>query len=151
MSDKKAPNAVVVSAQRLQDLRDLCQPSNFNTTEQAHSALHNGISKLLNEKTFIEMDVRRLLPGDKFHLKVPPEYGDEPYEVYNRITVVESKITLLDGTGQHATSSQETYIAFGPGNWHCYLKLSDLTSYFGMGENKVHMKFPERVFLATKI
>ena len=68
MSDKKAPNAVVVSAQRLQDLRDLCQPSNFNTTEQAHSALHNGISKLLNTIKIIKSKLNPSLEIEGFLL-----------------------------------------------------------------------------------
>lgn len=73
MSQKKSPNAVVVSAQRLQDLRDLCQPSNFNTVEQAHDALHDGISKLLNEESGIDIDIHRLIVGDKFYVTELPD------------------------------------------------------------------------------
>lgn len=73
MSNSKAPNAVVVSAQRLQDLRDLCQPSNFNTTEQAHNALHDGISKLLNERNGVEIFPHRLMIADRFKVNKDSE------------------------------------------------------------------------------
>lgn len=90
MSENKAPNAVVVSAQRLQDLRDLCQPSNFNTTEQAHSALHNGISKLLNEVTGLPVNIKRLLPNDRFQING----RDTVYKVFGRFIKVRSSFLL---------------------------------------------------------
>ncbi|QTH80329.1 hypothetical protein PA10_00129 [Pseudomonas phage pPa_SNUABM_DT01] len=55
-----------ISAARLEDLRDLCQPSQFNTTEEAHSALHNGIIGLLKNTDKLWVDARRLIPGDMF-------------------------------------------------------------------------------------
>lgn len=147
MSENKAPNAVVVSAQRLQDLRDLCQPSNFNTTEQAHSALHNGISKLLNERNPMGINPARLIPGDRFFLGKPTE-DDVPYEVFDRVTVVRPHINLMERSINQAVIVHETYILFGTCGWKCYLKLSDMTSYYDITEgSEPHVKFPETVFL----
>ena len=102
MSENKAPNAVVVSAQRLQDLRDLCQPSNFNTTEQAHSALHNGISKLLNEQTGFMISIKRLMLNDQFKFTSSSE---EVWVVRNKVRDLSMSFTTSECTGQAFSES----------------------------------------------
>lgn len=103
-----------------------------------------------NNESLVEMKPSRLLPGDQFFIKLPTD-DNEPYIVTDRIVVVKSHFNLMETMANQTMASHETYLIFGTCGWKCYLKLSDMTSYYNIADEKVHLKFPDTIFLANQL
>lgn len=102
-----------IDADRLKELYELCQESNFNTPEQAHTALRNGIAGMLNSTEVLEMDIRRLKVGDEFEAVK----GGKTYSVVSRFTKAKASMRLETMRPAHKEPTVDMLSTFDIVEW----------------------------------